>query len=208
MFAIVVDMKKYASRAFTIVEIFAVIAVLAILVLITATIYKSVQVQARDAKNADAADKFADAMKLFVTKNEHFPKGGNGSTAAIGAGTECADGVNGWAATGYLCDVEDTLVASGYLPAGFVSAMSPNPNYPSNPTGSQSLMVYDASVSGTPSVKKVLVMYSLEDPSAGDTANFNNEFVKCLGSVPGAGAYAPRDTYGMRNGICVIGQTF
>jgi type II secretory pathway pseudopilin PulG len=198
-------MKKYATRAFTIVEIFAVIVVLSILVMITATIYKSVQVQARDAKNADAADKFADAIKLFTAKYEHFPKGGAGSTSPIGASTECADGVNGWAATGYQCDIEDSLVASGYLPSGFVASQSPNPLYPANVTGSQAFMVYVAATTGTPPVKKAMVMYSMEDPSAGDTANFNNELTKCYGSVPGV--YSPRDTYGMKNGICVIVQT-
>jgi type II secretory pathway pseudopilin PulG len=199
-------MKKYSSRAFTIVELFVVIAVLAILVMITATIYRSVQVQARDSQNADAADKFADAIKLFAAKNGHFPAGGSGSTAPIGAGTECADGANGWAATGYQCDIEDSLVASGYLPSGFVASQSPNPKYPANKTGSQAFMVYVASTAGTPPIKKAMVMYSMEDPSTGDTDNFNNELTKCYGSVPGV--YSPRDTYGMKNGICVSVQTF
>ncbi|MBC7764616.1 prepilin-type N-terminal cleavage/methylation domain-containing protein [Microbacteriaceae bacterium] len=198
-------MKKYASRAFTLVELSAVIAVISILVLITATIYRSVQVQARDSKNADAADKFADAIKLFTIKYEHFPKGGSASTTAIGAATECADGADGWAATGYVCDIEDSLVASGYLPSGFVASQSPNPLYPANKTGSQSLMVYAATTTGTPPVTKAMVMYSMESPSSNDSDNFNNELTKCYGSVPGS--YSPRDTFGMKNGICVVVQT-
>ncbi len=198
-------MKKHLARGFTIVELFAVITVLAVLVMITATIYKSVQVQARDAKNSDAADKFADAIQLFAAKNGHFPEGGAGSTAAIGSGTECVDGVNGWAATGYLCDIEDSLVASGYLPSGFVSAQSPNPAYPSDVNGLRAFMVYVAATTGTPPVKKAMVMYSMEAPSSDDTNHFNNELTKCYGSVPGS--YSPRDTYGMKNGICVVVQT-
>lgn len=199
-------MKRSLEKGFTIVEMLVVIVIIAILVMVTATIYQSAQRQVRDAKNADAADKFADAIKLFAAKNEHFPIGGAGSTSPIGAATECADGVNGWAATGYQCDIEDTLVASGYLPAGFVASQSPNPLYPSNTTGSQAFMVYVAATTGSPPVKKAMVMYSMEDPSSDDTAHFNQELTKCYGSVPVT--YSPRDTYGMKNGICVVVQTF
>ena len=200
-------MKRTATRGFTIVELVVVIAVLAILVAITAALYQNAQMQARDAKNADAADKFADAAQLFAAKYGHFPKGGSGSTSPIGSGTECADGLNGWAAYGYQCDVEDSLVASGYLPAGFVLAMSPNVEYyPTRTTGDLSMMVYKATASGNPVVSKWMVMYSMEDPSADDTAHFNSELTKCFGSVPAT--YSPRDTYKMRNGICVIVQEF
>ena len=199
-------MKRPVAKGFTIVELIVVIIVLSVLVMITASIYQSVQTQARDAKNADGADKFADAISLFTAKNQHFPRGGSGSTSAIGTGTECADGVNGWAATGYQCDIEDSLVASGYLPAGFTAGLSPNTLYPSNTTGSQTLMVYVASTAGTPPVKKVMVMYAMEAPTAEDTTHFNTELTKCYGSVPAT--YSPRDTYGMKNGICLVLQTF
>lgn len=199
-------MNTPARRGFTIVEMIIVIVVLSILVMITASIYRSAQVQARDARNVDGMDKFADAISLFTAKNQHVPRGGWGSTSAIGASTECADGVNGWAATGYQCDVEDTLVASGYLPSGFTAGLSPNPVYPSNTTGSQSLMVYVANTAGTPPVSKVMVMASMEAPTSDDTAHFNSELTKCYGSVPAS--YTPRDTYGMRNGVCLVLQTF
>jgi prepilin-type N-terminal cleavage/methylation domain-containing protein len=200
-------MKRTVAKGFTIVELIVVIVVLSILVMITASIYQSAQVQARDARNVDGMDKFADAVSLFTAKNYHFPRGGNSSTVAIGSGTECADGINGWAAYGYLCDVEDTLVASGYLPSGFTNSLSPNVNYSPNETnGAKSLMVYRASVSGTPPVEKWFVMTSMEAPTTDDTAHFNAEMTKCYGSV--LGSYSPRDTYGMRNGICLTLQTF
>jgi prepilin-type N-terminal cleavage/methylation domain-containing protein len=193
-------MKRMATRGFTIVELLVVIVVLAVLVMITASIYQTAQVQARDAKNIDGADKFADAIQLFIANKQHYPEGGSGATTAIGSGAECVDGINGWAATGYLCDIEDTLVASGYLPANFTRDLSPNPTYPSNTTGSQSLMVYQASST------KTMVMASLEDPTPDNTDRFNKELTKCYGSVPAT--YSPRDTYGMRYGVCIVYQTF
>ncbi len=203
-------MKKHLARGFTLVELFAVIAVLAILVMITATIYKSVQVQARDAKNADAADKFADAIQLFAVKYQHYPAGGSGSNVAIGAGTECTNGVSGWAASGMYgasgCTIEDSLVASGYLPANFIiNSVAPNPLYSGDTNGRRALMVYVTNTSGTPAVKKAMVMYSMEDPSADDTAHFDSELTKCGVAVPAT--YGPRVTYGMKNGVCVVVQT-
>lgn len=202
------NMKRRLFRAgFTIVELFAVIAVLSVLVMITATIYQSAQVQARDAKNADGADKFADAMQLFAAKYQHPPRGGAGSTTAIGAGTECADGINGWVTSAYVCDLENTLVASGYLPSGFTAGLSQNMVYPGTTSGIRALMVYRASFSGSPAVTKSMVMYSMEAPTDADTDHFNAELTKCYGYVPAAGAYSPRDTYGMKNGICVVMQS-
>lgn len=203
-------MKNVAHRGFTIVEMIIVIVVLSILVMITASIYQSAQVQARDARNIDGMDKFADAITLFNAKYQHYPRGSFGSTSAIGAGTECADGANGWvASTTYTCTVEDTLVASGYLPAGFVSSLSPNlsPGTTVPTNGRLTLMAYVASASATsPVVKKVLVMTSMEAPTAADTSHFNAEIVKCYGAAQAT--YAPRDSYGMRNGVCLTLQTF
>lgn len=198
-------MKKNASRAFTLVEILIVIVVLSILVAITATIYGSVETQARDAKNADGADKVADAISLFTIKYGHVPAGGTGSSVAIGSGNECTSGSGGWFATGYACDIEDSLIASGYLPADFANNLSQNMTYPSITDGSRALMVENVSSSGTPPRQKLMVLYSMADPSPADTSNFNNELTKCYGSVPAV--YAPRDTNGMRNGTCLVLQT-
>lgn len=204
------NMKKYASRAFTLVELFAVIAVISILVLITASIYRSVQVQARDARNADGADKIADALQLWIVKNGSYPNGGNGSTSALDAGTgKCPNGTNGygWYSTGAYgatgCTYEDVLVAAGYLPANFGDSLSPNILYNSAlTTGNRSIMVYRIGATD-----KAMIMYSMENPSTSDTDHFNAEFTKCYGGVP-APTYAPRDTYKMANGICISFKTF
>lgn len=193
-------MVRTHSRGFTLIELVIVIVVIAILSLIAIVLYTYAEQQARDVRNADAADKVGDAIQLFAAKYQHFPKGGNGSTTAIGGNTECADGSNGFVAHGSsTCTVEDTLVASGYLPAGYVKGLSPNMSYPSPPRtdGNNSIMVYIASASSA------MVMYSMESPRSSTTAHFNSQLTKCYGSVPPAGSYTPRDSYGMDDGICI-----
>ena len=187
-------MKVWAKQGFTIVEILIVIVVVAILATLTAVMYMNAQTQAQDVRVRDAADKVADAIQLFASKAGRLPRGGNSSTTAIGAGTECTDGSGGWVAKGpYICSVEDTLVASGYLPAGFMAKLPQNPTYPTA-TYNRSLMLYSM---GT---DKAMVFYSQQSPTAADTGSFNAEMTRC-GLNP-AGAVAQRDTYGMRGGIC------
>ncbi len=187
-------MKRRASgKGFTIIELIIVVVVIAILSMISAAVYGSAQIQARNTQSADAAHKVADAIRLFIVKNGHFPRGGLGSTTAI-SGTECADGSNAWFATGrYTCTVEDTLVASGYLPSGFSAELPSNFEYaaPNNRT----LMVYNAGGN------KIMVFYSLESPTAQDTEDFNAQLTDC-GYNP-AGTVVQRDSYGMRGGVCI-----
>jgi len=181
---------------FTIIELAMVIIIIGILTTIVAVSYQGIQARARDAKLADAADKVQDAIQLFSVNKGHFPKGGWGSTTAIGAGTECVDGGAGWIAPGnYLCTIEDTLVASGYLPLNFSSTLPQNTTYPAS-TQNKAVMVYAGAVA-----KSAMVYYSMENPSASDTANLNAELTKC-GFNP-AGVIGPRDSYGMKNGICL-----
>ena len=187
-------MKVRAKQGFTIVEMLIVIVVVAILATITAAMYMNAQTQAQDVRVRDAADKLADSVQLFASKAGRLPRGGSGSSTAIGAVTECANGAEGWAATGtYTCTVEDTLVASGYLPAGFMAKLPQIPTYPTA-TYNQSLMLYSM---GT---DKAMVFYSQQSPTAADTTSFNAEMTRC-GLNP-AGTIAQRDTYGMRGGIC------
>ncbi|OYX36076.1 hypothetical protein B7Z00_04920 [Candidatus Saccharibacteria bacterium 32-50-10] len=187
-------MKVWAKQGFTIVEILIVTVVVAILATLTVVAYMNAQTQAQDVRVRDAADKVTDAIQLFASKTGRLPRGGSGSSTAIGAATECANGAEGWAAIGtYTCTVEDTLVASGYLPAGFMAKLPQNPTYPTA-TYNQSLMLYSM---GT---DKAMVFYSQQSPTAADTGSFNAEMTRC-GLNP-AGAVAQRDTYGMRGGIC------
>ena len=189
-------MKYTLRRGFTLVELVIVVAVIAILATIVSVMYVKVQEQARDTKLRDAASKVAGAIQLFYSKYERMPRGGSGSTAAIGSGTECAGGANGFfAKTVYTCSIEDTLVASGYLPVGFSDTLPKNTLYA--PTSSLNLSLM---VEIPPTAGKVMVFYTLEAATSKDTAAFNTQLTRC-GYTP-AGPIEQRDSYGMRGGVC------
>jgi len=188
---------KRRSRGFTIVELLVVIITIGILATIGIVSYRGAQDRARDAKIRDGADKITDAIQLFVVNKGHFPLGGWGSTTAIGAGSECVDGGAGWFGSGiYTCTVEDTLVASGFLPSGFSATLPQMPGYTSG-TSSRAIMVYVANGS----TRIAMVYYYLINPTSADTTHFNAELTKC-GYDPAA-VIGPRDSYGMRNGVCI-----
>lgn len=194
-------MKRRTSRpGFTIVELVVVIVIIAILAVVTAVLYNSAQKQSRDVALADAADKVADAIQLFTQRQGHWPRGGWGSSTAPSGG-ECANGADGWFVTGtYTCTVEDTLIRTGYLPAGFSSNFPINTEFGN--TSSVSMMVYNFTPTmGAQGTNKGMVFYSMEDYTADDTAHFNAEMQKC-GLNP-AGTISQRDEYKMRNGICI-----
>ena len=193
-------MTNRRQRGFTIVELIIVIVVLGILATITSVLYLGAQKQARDIKNIDGMHKLADAIELFIAKNQHFPAGGYGANAYIGTDTECdSTGKNGFAGHNmYKCAVEDTLVASGYLPAGFSANLSPNKNY-GYTNGQAALMVYIVSAT------KAIVMTSMENQTTQDAANFSAELVKCYGYDPGS-SYAQL-AYNMKNGVCISFST-
>ena len=74
-------MKSRIRRGFTIVELLIVVAVVAILAIVTATIYLNTQVQARDTHMRDGLDKFADAIMLWSSGHKGaLPYGGSGTT--------------------------------------------------------------------------------------------------------------------------------
>ena len=188
---------KRPNRGFTIVELLVVIISIGILATIGIVSYRGAQSRASDAKIRDGADKISDAIELFVVNNGHFPRGGWGSTTAIGADTECIDGGAGWFGSSiYTCTVEDTLVASGFLPSGFSKTLPQIPGYSSG-TSSRAIMVYVAN--GT---TRIAMVYNyLASPSSADTTHFNAELTKC-GYDPMA-VVGPRDSYGMRDGVCI-----
>lgn len=189
---------------FTIVELLIVVAVIGALATISVVAYNGIQARARDASLRNVADKVADALQLFAAKNDRWPYGGSSATTAIGSATECPGAAqsNGWflAGAGYTCTVSESLVASGYLPANFAQSLPGNKYFAGS---NRSMMFYRNSpvVESNLTVYRGMLYYTMESPSASDTANFNAELTKC-GYNP-AGTIQPRDSWGMRNGICV-----
>ena len=183
-------------HGFTLIELMVVVIIVVILAMITATIYKNTQLQARDAQVASMADKVGDAIMLFMQKEGHFPAGGSGSTVAATGTNECSDGAGGMFAKGeYLCTVEDSLINKGYLPTSYSSTLPANPLYAAG--NKQSIMVYKYGAD----TANIMVYFSLESPTQTDTDRFNAEMTRC-GLNP-AGVIAPRDTNGMKIGICL-----
>jgi len=187
-------MKKNAP-GFTLVELIIVTIVIGILASIIAVAYNGGQMRARNLKVQDGATKIADAIQLFIVNKGHFPAGGWGSTVAIGSATECPDGVNGWFGTSmYTCTVEDTLVASGYLPAGFTQDLPPNIAQSAS-DGLVSIAAYQL-----PSNDHGMVFYSVESPSASTTEHFNEELTEC--GIDPSGSVYQRDSLLLQDGIC------
>lgn len=164
---------KRLEHAFTIVELLVVIVVIAALAALSIGSYNGTQLRARDAKMIDAADKVKDAVQLFASAQGHFPAGGAGSGTAIGSTTECATGAGGWFGSGNAtCTVEDTLVASRYLSAGFSNQAKYNPDYAAT---NKTMTLYQVDATA----RTAILFYSMERPSSADTSHKAAEVSRC-----------------------------
>lgn len=170
--------KRGHNKGFTIVELIVVIIAIAILATLIALSYGNAQIQARDTQVRDAADKFADAIKLMQTRSGSFPLGGTGSTTAATSSAGCVDGTNGWqaggfnAATGnanYKCTIGDAAIAMGYLPAAFFTSLPANASY--GALTANGVYVFIVTSCGSPA--KNYLFYTLERPAAEDTSSYN-----------------------------------
>lgn len=178
-----------AQRGFTIVELALVLLVMAALSTIGVVSYRGSQDRARDAKMLDAVDKIKDSVVLFASNQGHFPTGGSGSNVAIGAGTECSNGSGLWFGVGnYTCTLENTLVASGYLPSGFSSDLKYNPDYPNT---NKSILVYQVNATS----RTAIIFYSLIKPTSTNTTHKTAEVSKC-------GYTMTSDDTAMEDAIC------
>ncbi len=172
-------------RGFTIVELLIVIVVIAILAAITIVAYNGIQARARDATMRNGAAEVAKALQILSINQGQMPsQAGSGTTVAVSNGS-CSGGTGGFVGSGlYPCTLEDMLVSTKLLPVGFVSSLPLNKTYGSS--SGYSMMYYWC---GT---NQVLLLYSLESPTADDTSNLNANMTTC-----GFGTIF-RDTYGMR----------
>ncbi len=193
-------MKMLVKRGFTVVELLIVVVIIATLAIMTATIYKNAQVQARDAQMRSAADKFADAILLWSSQNRNVkPVGGYGSTTTVTA-SGCGNGDGGFQDyqhvtinTNYQCTVGDAMVALKLLPAELFTKL------PANSVGNTNKQNFHVQTCSNNSNRWVL-SYMLEDPTQQDTNNFDAILTGC--GMPTSG-YAPRDTYNMKGATLI-----
>lgn len=165
------------QTGFTIVELLIVIVVIGILAAIVIVAYGGITARARDATMRNAATEVARALQILAINQGQMPTmAGSGTTAAVSNGS-CSGGGGGWARSGiYPCALEDMLVSTKLIPAGFISSLP------------SSMMYYPCSTQAT----SYLLLWSLASPTADDTSNLNANLATC-----GSGTYM-RDTYGMR----------
>jgi prepilin-type N-terminal cleavage/methylation domain-containing protein len=172
-----------SRRGFTIVELLIVIVVIAILAAITIVAYSGIQARARDATIRNAAAEVAKALQILAINQGQMPTmAGSGTTAAVSNGS-CSGGGGGFAnSSAYACTLEDMLVSTKLIPAGFISSL-PSNTYIVNHS---SMMYYPCSSTSH------LLLWSLATPTTDDTANLNANMATC-----GYGT-GLRDEYGMR----------
>ena len=188
--------RRGLNKGFTVVELLLVIVIIAALAIVVVVSYNQAQSQANDSKVRDAADKFADAIKLWsAANNSAQPAGGYGSTSSA-TSTGCANGSTGFQDyqhvlqnSNYKCTLGDAMVATGYLSADLFN------NLPGNtPLGGglhEVFIVYPCANNAN----QWNLMYTLENPSATDTSTLNSTLTAC-GTDPST--YPPIVSYGMR----------
>lgn len=174
---------------FTIVELLIVVVVIAILAAISLVAYSNIQNRANDSKTKAAVTQLEKAIRLYAVDNGPIIVAGYSSTA-VAAGSPCVDGTGGFVGTGlYACSLEDMLVGSKHLPAGFTAAIPANTYFGSSTEGGRrALMFYSClSVPG-----KYVLYWTLRSPSSADTASLDNVMAECSASA------LIRDSWGMR----------
>jgi len=164
-------MKHKRSRGgFTIVELIIVVVIIVILATVTFAVYANTQMQARDTRIRDGAQKIADSMEIWSANHPGVAPatGENSSGSATANGCSANTGNNfGWVApTNYQCTWGDVLVVSGYLTTAFFDSQPPNTQ---TIWGSSSVLDFTMYVCGSDKY----LLYTLEDPTAADDASMS-----------------------------------
>jgi prepilin-type N-terminal cleavage/methylation domain-containing protein len=183
---IILIRSEQKKLGFTIVELLVVIVVIAILAAITVIAYNGIQARANDSRMQTGVSQLEKAIRLWNVNTGEYPKGGYGSTAAVGA-TNCADGSGGWIYSGvYACTLEDVLQKQSLIPSNFTLNLPPNKGYGGGYDGRNSIMFYACNDPG-----EFALYYYLQNPSTSDTASLTN--VESNGCTT-----SPRVTYAMK----------
>lgn len=163
-------MKHKWSRGFTIVELIVVIVIIVILAAVTFAVYANTQMQARDTRIRDGAQKIVDSMEIWSANHPGVaPATGESSTGSATAnGCSANTGNNfGWVApTNYPCTWGDVLVASGYLTVAFFESQPPNMQTIWGKSPALDFAVYSCGTSK-------YLLYTLEDPTVADAASMS-----------------------------------
>ena len=166
--------RRGRTKGFTVVEILVVVIVMALLATVIVLSYESAHTQARDTQMRDAANKYVDALRLWMAAhNGEMPQGGSvsgGTASTPNDKVGCSGGgTSGWAngnysSTNYPCTKGAALQAAGYLPSDFFDKLPPTTRYNTNSTN---FMIYG------PINGKWYLFYSLEKPSDAEAAAYS-----------------------------------
>lgn len=132
------------NSAFTIIELLIVIAIIGILATITLVTYPSLQAKAKDQKIKQGASKIAEATEEWSIRigataanlDSDVATWGVDSTGLTTNGSigiarcQGGSGSYSWVAsanTSHVCTLEDVLVESGYMAAGYLEQLPVNP---------------------------------------------------------------------------------
>ncbi len=177
---------KNKQPGFTIIELLVVIVVIAILATITIVLYAGISQRARDDSVRSAANQIEKSILLWYQDAGVLPAAGFGSTGAI-SGDSCPGNTTasgGFFQSGlYLCTMQDLLKARGYMMKNLSATLPKNPVFGTSTTV---FMFYNCGAN------RYILLWSLEDPTADETARFNADLTTCSMS------YATfNGTYGM-----------
>lgn len=171
------------QSGFTIVELLIVIVVIGILAGLVLNTYSGIQAKARDTQIRAAADTITKALVIWnadTGQNPGTSGGGSGSSAKNADGSCVGGNGQGWfqqdtPPNGYICSIEDVLVAGKYLSSNTLTNLPINKKQAS--FGSKRIFMLYSCNSKTPGAWGLY--YALESPTERDKADIASSNTVC-----------------------------